>query len=549
MLRETSMQPSKPLLTVAKKLASNCRAAMALHFVYIFWSIVILYAGFIIYKSNFGMIDDWWLPDTILVGKKLPLWVIPQIGRFVVLPGQEYNLLSIISDKPRFFYTFNAIELICTAWLLVQTGKWGQKSKTSTIPYIVTLLIMITPGFTDVWFRLFIPERSEMILLLIFIQCYQQYLSTEDKKYLVIGAISASLALLCKETAFILVGGFGVAGIVIGSRNKVRDVKCFVFDIAIILLSLLWVIIYYLIVYRFRGAHLYGAQSDGYAFLVFKEILFSVIHDPVIIIGGCVLSYCRIFIMRCNLESESLMDIMLISSLGLIVAYAVLGMSSNWHLLPLYIFIPYIVSQVASNETLMRPFRYRLSIVLWGLIAGQLLMGVSEVSICKYSPNNFQLMLSQLLSAISESKHKANIYLAGVDRGSGVELYLSLNAWLPYKGVSISSYDLRSDIRVVDKISFDQVMSRVPYKPFSYQSYGNIDKISKGAYVILTPYDTLSRRSEFEDASKYRLYYKTNSITYSIVSVKSIVRMTGLADKHGNGLDKVDPNYYIYIAL
>src|SRR5262249_44443532 len=72
----------------------------------------ILYALLCCLYTSFGPLDDHLFLNTILVGKRLPFFIAPNIGRFYPLNGQEYNIISLFSVSPFCFYTFNAIQFL-----------------------------------------------------------------------------------------------------------------------------------------------------------------------------------------------------------------------------------------------------------------------------------------------------------------------------------------------------------------------------------------------------------------------------------------------------
>lgn len=76
----------------------------------LFWIFVCIYAFFVAYNADFSVIDDHTLLSTLFVGKDIPFFIHPDIGRFYPLDGQELNILSaVFGVKANVFYMFNAL--------------------------------------------------------------------------------------------------------------------------------------------------------------------------------------------------------------------------------------------------------------------------------------------------------------------------------------------------------------------------------------------------------------------------------------------------------
>ena len=76
----------------------------------LFWGFVCVYAFLVAYNADFSVIDDHTLLSTLFVGKDIPFFIIPDIGRFFPLDGQELNILSaVFGVKASVFYMFNAL--------------------------------------------------------------------------------------------------------------------------------------------------------------------------------------------------------------------------------------------------------------------------------------------------------------------------------------------------------------------------------------------------------------------------------------------------------
>lgn len=89
------------------------------------WALVACYVVLLLVRPALGPHDDFTLLRTLQSGHCFPLWWrgwnaydVGKLGRCSPLPGQEYNLVALVSRTPFAYYIFNAIELVMFAWLL-----------------------------------------------------------------------------------------------------------------------------------------------------------------------------------------------------------------------------------------------------------------------------------------------------------------------------------------------------------------------------------------------------------------------------------------------
>lgn len=165
---------------------------------FFFYFIVSIYGIIIVFGANFGVIDDHDLLDTLLIGKKLPLFIFPEIGRFYPLDGFEYNLISLISVSPYAFYLYNLIQFIILIFILQKLLLEILGFRYKNIIFLSILILILSPGFVTAWFRLFVPERSVLFFLIIFLYFYVLYQKEQKISYFVLGLISANIALYYK---------------------------------------------------------------------------------------------------------------------------------------------------------------------------------------------------------------------------------------------------------------------------------------------------------------------------------------------------------------
>jgi hypothetical protein len=511
---------------------------------YAFWTFVLLYSSLLLYKPSFGLVDDHWVLTTLLADKPFPFFYSAADGRFAPLLGQEYNIVALFSASAFSFYFLNALELVFAGWLLVATAKLGMTKRNSPIPYIASFIVLLTPGFIEGWFRLFVAERNEFLFLSIFFYCFLKYQNNQRYLYYAMGITSAGLALFAKETTFVLVGGIGFVHVLLDKEHNYRKR---LFDVSLVVVSTIWLAIYYFFIYRFRGPHVYGEQSGSKVLIYLRAFGSDTIHDPAVIVGILLLLSVRTFLLLTKKESKPVLDSVLIAGVCLVLAYLALHMGNSYYLLPLYLFVPYVVGVAASEERLRAIFKPWVLAALALLLLSQLTLGIRDLILLKVGPANFQAVLNAIDAQLSDTPGAVNIFVGGASRGSGIEIYSSLDEYLEFKGFKPGKFDLRSDLPIDDPLGFDRITSEIPRTPLSYLNPREDDHISKGDYVLLTPYDySLNRHEELAHSSQYSLIFKTDSPAVPDLSVKRLLRTFIKKSRPYMHANDADPNYYLY---
>jgi hypothetical protein len=506
----------------------------------------LLYSAFILYGPDFGIIDDMRMLVSYVSGKPLPLFITPNDGRFAFLEGQEYILAALVSPTALCFFLFNALQIILAGFLLVAIGKLALVNKKSTLTYVFSALVMLTPGFMVAWLRLFVSERSEFLLISLFLVFFLKLNRTQNGWYALPCLAAAGTALCYKETAFILVGSFGFFHLCLNLKGTL---KSRLLDISLIVLPAIYLFTYYVLVYRFRGEHLYSESSVGIVQALTHTLGSNVLHDPWIILCLVILIVTRAQQFTCQKNVEPVFDSMLLSSLCFYVAYLALRMSNIYYLLPLYVFVPYVGCKVLSTDSLRRPFRPAVLVLLIGMFISQELSGMREVLTWKFAPANFQAVLKAISVQHPGPDGKLNIFLCGSNRGSGIELYSNLAKYLTYVGLKPYQFDIKSDAPIDDLHPYTNTLKVTPKCPYSYCKATEIDRPSQGDYVLLTPYDSVYERSAYKDPIHYQLIFRTVVPIVPNLSLKDLAGHILTYKMRHAANNRIDTNFYLYKVL
>jgi len=491
--------------------------------------IVMLVYGFLIFlKANFGVIDDHTLLDTIMQGKFLPLFIIPEIGRFFPLDAFELNIISLISKSPVAFYFYNSIQFFLLVIMLLKILR--EFRIPINIVYIIIITLIVTPGFVTSWFRLFVPERDVLFFLTLFIYFLLKYQKKQKLLFLVVALISANISLYYKEPVFLMLGTFAFLHIVFG-WNKIT-IKQKLLDILIIFSSAVFVVTYFLLVYTKMAAR-YG-DTNLNTLIVFSKNLFNyLLFDTILIIMIPLVIY-RIYIIIKEKNFNEIFDSLLFSSSIYVLVILFLNIPFSYHyLLPVYTFsIISIVYFVFNNKLYEKiTFKFLLFLFLFFTTFNSIPQGLYFISYYKNVPNNFQNTLSFLTNYInqnSKNDKKVSIFLYGVNRNSGVEVYHSFIKYLEYNGLTSKQFDLKTEMQdnAILKLRVDK---NSHYSLYSVYKYSEPQKIQCNDLIIVSPftnyYVDLKKQEILNLTQQYELIYKTSSfLEVPNINLKSMVK-------------------------
>ena len=495
---------------------------------FIFYFLFGLMAFFVAYHPAFGVIDDHTLINTLLAGKHIPLFVMPDIGRFYPLDGQELNVLSsIFSVDPKIFYVFNAICIFIVAFCLSQSFFLIFSSR-MTYPkiwaYITTVLIFLSPASISSWLRLFVPERMEFVFLSIFLYTYVllYFKATKHRKiYFALCVLSSLIALFYKETAFLLIGVFAFCHIAFSWWNKEKINKIDFFLLANVAI---WIICYVVfVVMQKTSVGMYGDTPYNRLMVLLKDLVNYTLNDPILTVGMFSVLCMRI-VNFCRLKKfDPLFDSMLISSIIFIASYLVLGLSSLHYSLPAYIFAIPVFFCYVYKYLRSRFLKFFVGLTVLLLCLNYLPLSVYTAIHYKFVPQNFQNTLS-FLKTYAQDKN-VNIYLEGVNRASGLEVYVSFQKWMEYYG--IKNFDFFSDLPI-DNVLLGKSNPQSAYSVFRSQE---IIAKKSGDLVILTPYSSLIIDQGVIHAmqNEYRLLYVSEKgINIPLLSLRALAKWIGI---------------------
>ena len=482
-----------------------------------FWCFMFFYSFLICYKGNFGIIDDHTM-HYLWNGEYLPLHIYPSSGRFFPLSGFEYNIIHFFSNSPFVFYLYNTIQFVIVILLLCKI--FNRIKKNEKLIYAFVLILVLSSSFVVSWLKLFVSERNCIFFFMIFLYFYLKFQEKQKLSFLIICLISANISLYYKEPCFLMLGSFAFSHLFFGWRDI--NLKQKLFDVLLLVSSLIFVIVYYFVVYIYQGELLYGDGS--FSLFYYVSIFVSyLLNDPLLFLNGVFFIWrCYCFIKK-RLKFNLLYDSMSLAAIVYCLAFVKLLMFNFYYWLPAYAFaLPALFFYFCEvNWKNKKILKFGSIVTLLLLVCSSLPSGIYFFSFYKNIPHNYQKTLTFLDSYIGEKFEKGdrtNLFLYGIYRISNDEIYNSFRLFLcEYKKLPPNSFDLKTDIESNKNVYVNEDL------PYSFWNKEEVDEIVVGDLLVVTPYTYKNFYKElFED---YELIFRTDSpITIPDISLRSFIK-------------------------
>jgi hypothetical protein len=511
--------------------------------------LVASYALLIVVGSELGPSDEFAFLPTLQSGKAFPHYNqdFPyfdpyEMGRFVPLGGQEYNLVALFTNKPWAYFSLNAFEFAFFAFLLLKILE--RYSKNQLLNYSSITLLLFVPGVTLTFFKLLYIEKNLVFLLAVFFVSYLSFIKEQRLLSLILALCSANLAMYYKETVFSVIAVFALVHLYFSWKKSTIGARFL--DILLITSSIIYIILYLILVFPHRGEIIYN-QSIYNPILVFvKNLLnYGLFSDPLpmLLIPLSMMRLYQIFVKKW--EAHPFLDSLVAAGATYIAAYLTLNIYSPYYLLPAYLCVlPPLLYFYQERYLCSKFWKAYLIIVCVAFVTNTIPSGIHYLTYNKYQPLNFNETIDYLVADINHRYNgkRVDIFIDGVDRGTGQGVYLVFGEFLKYKGLSILKFDLKSNVEAVDKRTFvwkqspfdkesdlDKlgIQQKYPRHPFTVFQKNSLQTIASGDYLIVSPHSTKNVDQNYIEslARDYQLMYKTDSrFAVPDLNLKAIIK-------------------------
>jgi hypothetical protein len=516
----------------------------------VFLAFIALYAVIMLISPQLAPTDDFNLLRTLQSGKPIlfyasdfPYYDSLKIGRFTPLISSEYNIFGLFSNSPSpfWYFFFHAVQFIAFMYLFKKLISKATSNK--WLVYGTPILLALTSGFAISWFRLQINERDAIFLFIAFALSFMAFSKNRKWIYFFLSAIFAAGAVYYKETAFLAVGAFALAHWFF--TKKTADKKSKILDAILLLISISYLIAYWIFVVPHWGETLYGGEVESFsvfklAILAKNFVNYGLFSDPILVILSLPILFWRLYkIFFKKEEAHPVYDPLLIAGSAYVLSYAVglnyiFAMYGPYYLFPAYgLCIPPMIYFMAKMEKPLNYFwKIGIAVSAIALLFNVIPSGIHYITYYKYLSINFNKTLDFAV-AEAESRpegEKINIFLDGISRENGQTVYFIFSEFLRFKGLEDGRFDLKSNSgnkHFGNFADFDEnYMPRISL-PFSVFFKGETDEIKKGDYLIVTPQTPENINSEYIKSleGEYELAFKTKSpLSFPNAHLKSLIK-------------------------
>jgi hypothetical protein len=483
--------------------------------------VVLAYAALLLISPALGPTDDYAFLSTLESGKPLPFYGrnFPfyddaRLGRFDPLVAQEYNLVAPISAAPAAFYVFNALQLLVFALLLFRILR--EATDDERVVAGAAMLVFLSPGLTNAWFRLQLGERGAAFFLAVFLVSHL-WLGRTGSPLAAGGALaSANMALYYKEPVFLALGVYAAAHLVLAGARAAKIVR--IVDGLVVASALAFIITYYLRVYPDRGTWLYSSSLYPWLVVAVKNLLnYTLFSDPVAMLLAFPLAGFRVYtILAGRRTPHPLFDPMLLAGCAYASVFFVMNIYGPYYFLPVYVFVlPALVYFLVTRRYLAQPaWKVLVACAAVALVLDTIPSSLHYLAYNKYLPVNFNQSIDFLASDIrarGRDEHR-RIFLDGVVRARDTTVFLIFGEFLQHRGLTLRDFDVESDLAPTRPVA-PPILRAQYLREYGPYRGGPVPAPVRGDYRVVSPAGErdVTERYLASLRADYRLVFATHS--------------------------------------
>ena len=303
-------------------------------------------AGSLVWE-DFTYYDNSHFTNGTLVGKDIPVQIVPEIGRFWPLGHQEFNVIRHVTRSVTGYHALRIVQLVLLCGiLLVFDEELSIKARVALIT-----LVLITPSILISFSGLIYPDWNVVFFLICLLWFVKRFEMTRSTAWGVAAVISSQFMLYYKETAFLLLLGFVVGRLLFRCWNgnqpawgfkRLRDPDSRL-DLCLGLLVASFLLYYLAAMFPNFSRH-YANQFQ----LPLAEVLASYLKIDLVVWVLVAVALAKTFlILRRKLVPSPLWDGLALAGLGYFAGYLALRIQSAYYLAPVDLIAVLYVGRLA----------------------------------------------------------------------------------------------------------------------------------------------------------------------------------------------------------
>jgi hypothetical protein len=424
-------------------------------------------------------------------------------GRFQILNGLDIYILSLVfGQKINIFYLFIAFQFFITFHFIKKTICLISPSVNYFILTFILMILIFSPSFTYIYFRLYYPERVLLMIhsIIIYTLIRSSFAKKINASKIILIFILALASLFYKESSFIIITLYGIVLLFFSNYIKAPTNKIKKIGIAFIAISVTYLILYFLLIYP-NIENIYTKHNFGYLQNTVLSIFAWIINDPFIFI---IIPFCIYYLKTENVESN-LLSILIkfyFCQLSLLFLLLILKIHTVYYISPLYstaLPILYLICTEQFRDK-NKYFKFVLSICII-LQFSSCVIGVNDILFQKYSNKNINTSFKYVKDLITENKN-FNFEIE-IDGGS---LYTS-----DFNGI-LEGY-LKNELVSSENYNF-------PYIDKIYKTINVDKKLKTKKIIIITPWSIENKI----DKSQYNCRYFLGDICLEKINIQYLIR-------------------------
>jgi hypothetical protein len=176
---------------------------------------VVCYIALILAWEDFAYYDNSMFTSGTLMGHDLTPMIVRESGRFFPLGNQEFNLIRHFTRTATGYHMLPIVELLVFSYLLLILDS----ELSFMVRAALAVLALLTPSILLSFSALIVPERNVLFFLVCLMLSVKRFEQTRSIGWAVATVVCAQFMIYFKETAFLLLLGFGVGRLILRCRT------------------------------------------------------------------------------------------------------------------------------------------------------------------------------------------------------------------------------------------------------------------------------------------------------------------------------------------